>query len=83
MVGLDVTLQARATPDVQDRMRGLGRLGADLLLPGLLGYRGDPPGATPARPARRSTTCARSPWSPSRACSAATRPGWTWRPPAG
>ena len=42
MVGLDVTLQARATPDVQDRMRGLGRLGADLLLPGLLGYRGEP-----------------------------------------
>jgi purine nucleosidase len=41
MVGLDVTLQARATPDVQDRMRGLGRLGADLLLPGLLGYRGE------------------------------------------
>ena len=25
MVGLDVTLQARATPDVQDRMRGLGQ----------------------------------------------------------
>jgi purine nucleosidase len=42
MVGLDVTLQARATPDIQDRMRGLGRLGADLLLPGLLGYRGEP-----------------------------------------
>jgi purine nucleosidase len=42
MVGLDVTLQARATPDVQDRMRGLGRLGADLLLPGLLGFQGEP-----------------------------------------
>ena len=42
MVGLDVTLQARATPAVQERMRGLGRLGADLLLPGLLGYRGEP-----------------------------------------
>ena len=42
MVGLDVTLRARATPDVQDRMRGLGRLGTDLLLPGLLGYRGEP-----------------------------------------
>ncbi len=41
MVGLDVTLQARAGPDVQDRMRQLGRLGADLLLPGLLGYRGE------------------------------------------
>jgi purine nucleosidase len=47
MVGLDVTLQARATPDIQDRMRGLGRLGNSLLLPGLLGYRGSaayPPG---------------------------------------
>jgi purine nucleosidase len=42
MVGLDVTLQARATADIQDRMRGLGRLGARLLLPGLLGYRGEP-----------------------------------------
>jgi len=42
MAGLDVTLQARATPDIQDRMRGLGRLGASLLLPGLLGYRGEP-----------------------------------------
>ncbi len=41
MVGLDVTLQARAGPDVQERMRGLGRLGSDLLLPGLLGYRGE------------------------------------------
>ncbi len=48
MVGLDVTLQARATPDVQDRMRGLGRLGADLLLPGLLGYRGEPAQGDPA-----------------------------------
>jgi purine nucleosidase len=52
MVGLDVTLQARATPEVQDRMRGLGRLGADLLLPGLLGYRGEPAqgDAAPAGP---------------------------------
>ena len=41
MVGLDVTLQARAGPDVQERMGQLGRLGADLLLPGLLGYRGE------------------------------------------
>jgi purine nucleosidase len=41
MVGLDVTRQARATPDIQERMRGLGRLGADLLLPGLLGYTGE------------------------------------------
>jgi purine nucleosidase len=43
MVGLDVTLQARATPAVQERMRPLGRLAADLLLPGLLGYRGEAP----------------------------------------
>ncbi len=41
MVGLDVTLQARATPAVQERMRGLGQLAADLLLPGLLGYRNE------------------------------------------
>jgi len=41
MVGLDVTLQARAGAYVQDQMRQLGRLGADLLLPGLLGYRGE------------------------------------------
>ncbi len=40
MVGLDVTLQARATAAVLDRMRGLGRLGAELLLPALSGYRG-------------------------------------------
>jgi purine nucleosidase len=39
MTGLDVTLQARATAPVQDRMRALGRLGGDLLLPGLGGYR--------------------------------------------
>jgi inosine-uridine nucleoside N-ribohydrolase len=40
MVGLDVTRQARATGAVQERMRGLGRLGRDLLLPGLGGYYG-------------------------------------------
>jgi purine nucleosidase len=39
MAGLDVTHQARATADVQDRLRALGRLGSDLLLPGLGGYR--------------------------------------------
>ncbi|HEY5988680.1 MAG TPA: nucleoside hydrolase, partial [Streptosporangiaceae bacterium] len=38
MAGLDVTLQARATSEVRERMRGLGRLGAELLLPGLGGY---------------------------------------------
>ncbi len=39
MAGLDVTLEARATTAVQDRMRALGRLGGELLLPGLGGYR--------------------------------------------
>jgi purine nucleosidase len=38
MAGLDVTLEARATAAVQDRMRTLGRLGGELLLPGLGGY---------------------------------------------
>jgi purine nucleosidase len=38
MVGLDVTHLARATAVVQERMRGLGRLGAGLLLPALSGY---------------------------------------------
>ena len=38
MVGLDVTLQARATVAVRERMRGLGRLADDLLLPSLAGY---------------------------------------------
>jgi inosine-uridine nucleoside N-ribohydrolase len=41
MLGLDVTLQARATPDVTERIRGLGRLGRDLLLPGLSGYQSE------------------------------------------
>jgi purine nucleosidase len=39
MAGLDVTLQALATGPVRDRLRALGRLGGDLLLPGLGGYR--------------------------------------------
>ena len=38
MAGLDVTRQARATAAVQERMRALGRLGSELLLPGLGGY---------------------------------------------
>jgi purine nucleosidase len=38
MVGLDVTLQARASRPVQKRMAGLGRLGSDLLLPSLSRY---------------------------------------------
>jgi purine nucleosidase len=53
MVGLDVTLQARATTAVQERMRGLGRLAGDLLLPSLSGYRtaAPGPGAAPEGPA--------------------------------
>jgi purine nucleosidase len=39
MAGLDVTHQALATAQVEDRMRGLGRLADELLLPGLRGYR--------------------------------------------
>jgi len=39
MAGLDVTLQARATAEVRDRLRALGRLGDELLLPVLRGYR--------------------------------------------
>ena len=41
MVGLDVTLQARATAAVRDRMRGLGVLASKLLLPGLEHYASD------------------------------------------
>jgi purine nucleosidase len=41
MVGLDVTLQARATAAVRDRMRGLGALASELLLPGLEHYASD------------------------------------------
>jgi purine nucleosidase len=33
MVGLDLTLQAIATPQVVDRMRELGRLGEELVVP--------------------------------------------------
>jgi purine nucleosidase len=41
MAGLDVTLQARATGEVRERLAALGRLGNGLLLPGLAGYRGE------------------------------------------
>ncbi len=49
MIGLDVTLLARATAAVQERMRSLGLLGSRLLLPALAQYRdadddsGEPP----------------------------------------
>ena len=39
MAGLDVTLQTRTDAVVWERMGGLGRLGHDLLLPALGGYR--------------------------------------------
>lgn len=38
MIGLDVTLQARATAAVQERMRSFGKLGSELLLPALAQY---------------------------------------------
>jgi purine nucleosidase len=38
MIGLDVTLRARATAAVQERMREFGSLGAELLLPALARY---------------------------------------------
>jgi len=38
MAGLDVTRQAPATAEIEDRMRGLGPLADELLLPGLRGY---------------------------------------------
>ena len=39
MVGLDVTLQALTSAAVEERMRGQGGLGGELLLPGLSEYR--------------------------------------------
>ena len=50
MVGLDVTLQARATAAVRDRMRPLGPLASVLLLPALERYASDadPLAAAPA-----------------------------------
>jgi purine nucleosidase len=41
MVGLDVTLQARATAAVRDRLRPLGPLATELVLPGLDQYASD------------------------------------------
>src|SRR5215469_1514400 len=38
MIGLDVTMRARATAAVQERMREFGVLGAELLLPALARY---------------------------------------------
>jgi purine nucleosidase len=44
MIGLDVTLRTRVTAAVRDRLRGLGPLADDLLLPSLAGYRASGPG---------------------------------------
>jgi purine nucleosidase len=52
MVGLDATLQARATVAVRGRMRGLGPLADDLLLPCLAGYLSGDAGAPPLPAAR-------------------------------
>lgn len=41
MVGLDVTLRAQATAEMVDRLRALGPLADDLLLPALAGYLDD------------------------------------------
>jgi purine nucleosidase len=48
MIGLDVTLRARATPDVQASMAKLGELGSRLLLPALAGYTAPTEGSFPA-----------------------------------
>ena len=51
MVGLDVTLQATATAAVLERLGGLGRLAAELLLPGLRRFDADLEHAGSAEPA--------------------------------
>jgi purine nucleosidase len=48
MIGLDVTLRALATPDVQEKMASLGDLGSRLLLPALSQYRAPSEGSYPA-----------------------------------
>lgn len=48
MIGLDVTLQALATPPVRARMTSLGALGDTLLLPALSQYRDSAAGSDPA-----------------------------------
>lgn len=50
MVGLDVTLQARADTGIRKRLATLGKLADDLMLPVIAGYRAPstPPGGGPA-----------------------------------
>ena len=92
MLGLDVTMRTGANAAVRERMRGLGPLGAELLLPALDRYASvalEGPSSLagsatrPARPAsgpgRRCTTCARWPGWPSPACSGWCRRGSRWR----
>ena len=53
MIGLDVTLHARADAAVRDRLRTLGPLADHLLLPSLAGYRATgPAGPGQAGPGR-------------------------------
>lgn len=48
MIGLDVTLRARATPDVQRKMAALGELGSRLLIPAISQYVSSSEGGYPA-----------------------------------
>ena len=48
MIGLDITLRARATPEVQQKMASLGDLGSRLLLPALSQYNTPAEGRYPA-----------------------------------
>ena len=77
MLGLDVTLRTGATAAVRRRMRELGPLGTELLLPALEQYTSvSEPGGPPC------TTSARWPGWLSPTCSGWSRPGFRWRRPA-
>jgi purine nucleosidase len=68
MIGLDVTLRARATSAVQRRMRDFGRLGTDLVLPALSRYHDSgnaaPGGRPPAPPGKNAAPGGRPPAPP-------------------
>ena len=85
MVGLDVTLRARADTAVRARLGTLGRLADDLMLPVIAGYRprARRPAAARSRTARPCTTSAPSPTWPSRGCSRSPPRRSRSRPPAG
>ncbi len=78
MIGLDVTLRARATAAVQQRMRDLGRLGTELVLPALSLYADSqsagPREGVPASPANHAAPRERSPASPGEQQAAAEPP---------